>query len=115
MSSPYAANFRGKRILEILPGTITWIIIIAPFVLSFIRPYWVAVFVIIFDFYWLLKSFNMGGHLLSGYLHMRRDKNINWLSRLKRMENFDSYFAEIKKLYEEVAVPFFQKKNWFGD
>src|SRR3990167_11391085 len=110
MSSPYAQNFKGKRFLEILPGAITWSILIAPFLFSFIRPYWVAVFVIIFDFYWLLKSFNMGGHLISGYLHMRRDQRIDWLSRLKRMENFDNYISETKRLYEEVAAPFSKRK-----
>jgi len=110
MSSPYAANFRGKRFLEILPGTITWIILIAPFVLSFAKPYWVAAFVIVFDFYWLLKSLNMGAHLLSGYLHMRRDQRIDWLDRLKRMEDFDKYIAETKKLYEDVIVPFSKRK-----
>lgn len=110
MSSPYAPNFRGKRFLEILPGTITWIILIAPFVLSFIRPYFVAVFVIIFDFYWLLKSLNMGAHLISGYLHMRRDQRVDWLDRLKRMEDFDHYFAETKRLYEKVIVPFSKRK-----
>ncbi|MCX6811639.1 MAG: glycosyltransferase family 2 protein [Candidatus Berkelbacteria bacterium] len=113
MSSPYAPNFRGRRFLEVLPGTITWIILISPFILSFIRPYWVAVFVIIFDFYWLLKSLNMGGHLLSGYLHMRRDQRIDWLDRLKRMENFDNYFAETKRLYEKVIVPFSKRKLGF--
>lgn len=113
MSSPYAPDFKGKRFLEILPGALTWIVLIAPFAFSFIRPYWVAVFVIIFDFYWLIKSFNMGGHLFSGYLHMRRDQRINWLLRLKRMENFDNYFKETQKLYEEVAVPFSKRKIGF--
>lgn len=110
MSSPYAANFRGRRFLEILPGTITWLVIISPFVLSFIRPVWVAVFVIFFDFYWLLKSLNMGGHLLSGYLHMRRDQRINWLDRIERLRDFDAYFNQTKSKYEEVLTPFSKRK-----
>ena len=113
MSSPYAFNFRGKRFLEILPGALTWTILLSPFVLSFVWPYAVAVFVIIFDFYWLVKSINMGAHLVSGYLHMRRDQRIDWLDRLKRMENFDNYFAETKKLYEQVLVPFSKRKLGF--
>lgn len=110
MDLQYGVNFRWRRFLEVIPGTLTWIIIITPFVLSFIKPIWVGIFVILFDFYWLLKSLNMGGHLLSGYFHMRRDQKIDWLSRLKRMENFDQYFIDTKKLYEQVIVPFSKRK-----
>jgi len=110
MSSPYAVDFKGRRFLEIFPGTLTWIILLAPFILSIFLPHFVAYFVIFFDFYWLLKSFNMGGHLISGYLHMRRDARIDWMSRVRRVRNFDKYFEETKKKYEEVLVPFSKRK-----
>ena len=43
------------RILEIIPGALVWITLIASVGLSFIRPLWVIYFVIIFDLYWLFR------------------------------------------------------------
>lgn len=110
MSSPYALNFPGRRFLEILPGTVTWVILLTPFILSIFEPAWVAIFVIIFDFYWLVKSFNMGGHLIAGYLHIRRDKRIDWFRRCKKIKNFDEYYSYVKEKIKEVKVPFSRKK-----
>ena len=61
--SSYYEQYPGKRFLEIFPGTLSWLIIIAPIVLSYIRPEWVAVFMILFDFYWLIKALYMGAHV----------------------------------------------------
>lgn len=61
-----------------------------PFLLSFIWPEGVAYFIIIFDAYWLTKALVMGGHLVFGYLHMRRNMKIDWLARLRQTEDLDS-------------------------
>ncbi len=67
-----------KRFLEIIPGAITWTALIAPLVVAFFWPIVVACFVIVFDVYWLYKSFLMGGHLLAGFFNMRRDIRTDW-------------------------------------
>jgi len=61
------------RFLEILPGTISWTIIVLPVFLGAYLPVYLAYFMIAFDFYWLIKAIMMGGYLISAYLHMKRD------------------------------------------
>ena len=47
---------RWQRALEIVPGLVTWTLILAPIVLSFRFPEIVAWFVLSFDFYWFYKN-----------------------------------------------------------
>ena len=49
---------RFYRFLEILPGSLAWLTIFLMFFLSWLIPAFVAVFIILFDVYWLLKPFS---------------------------------------------------------
>ncbi len=53
-------------------------------VLSFFLPATVAIFVIAFDFYWLVKIVYLSLHLRSAYRRMRENLKINWWHKLKR-------------------------------
>jgi cellulose synthase/poly-beta-1,6-N-acetylglucosamine synthase-like glycosyltransferase len=97
----YDEPYPNKRLYEIIPGALTWAILLTPVILSLVKPSWVAVFMIVFDFYWLLKAVYMGARLVTGYLHMRREGKINWLSRLKELENFDHHYKVIKESYQQ--------------
>ncbi|MEK7642921.1 MAG: hypothetical protein AAB372_00500, partial [Patescibacteria group bacterium] len=53
-----ASDLVGKdrilyRALEMLPGLLAWGTIVGVILLSWKRPAWVAVFIIVFDLYWL--------------------------------------------------------------
>jgi len=100
--SSYNQPYPGKRLLEIFPGLLTWLIIFAPIVLSFVKPSWVAIFMILFDFYWLVKALYMGSHLISSYYHMKRERAINWYSRIKQLEDFDHYYKVVQESYDEA-------------
>jgi cellulose synthase/poly-beta-1,6-N-acetylglucosamine synthase-like glycosyltransferase len=71
------------RLLEILPGALTWLTIILMFVLSWLMPAGVAIFIILFDLYWLLKTFYMFAHLKSTYAIMNENLKIDWLQKLE--------------------------------
>ena len=45
----------AQRLLEIVPGLVSWALILSPLILSFRFPQIVAWFVLTFDFYWLYK------------------------------------------------------------
>src|SRR3989344_6548574 len=45
-----------ERMLEILPGSLTWIALTSPIWLSFTLPYAVAYLILIADVYWLLSA-----------------------------------------------------------
>ena len=70
-----------------LPGMITWTVLLMPFVLSWAWPYGIAYFIIVFDAYWLTKALVMGGHLIFGFMHMRRAMRVDWLARVKQTDN----------------------------
>lgn len=73
-----------RRLLEILPGGLTWLTLASPFPLSFYYPNLVAMFVIIYDLYWLFRSVGLVTNTIAAYRLMRRDLNINWRSRIDR-------------------------------
>lgn len=103
-----------RRFLEILPGFASWSALIAPVVASFFWPVGVAAFIIFFDTYWLYKSLLMGGHLVGGYLNMKRDIRIDWEKKYKNVPlegaNLDwrsvynaIIFTTYKESYETLA------------
>jgi cellulose synthase/poly-beta-1,6-N-acetylglucosamine synthase-like glycosyltransferase len=71
-----------ERFLEIIPGALTILVILAPIIFSLVWPSALAVFVILFDFYWLANSLTMGSYLISAYAHLKYEKNVNWTERL---------------------------------
>ena len=91
-----------KRIYEIIPGALAWATILTPFFLAYFEPITLAYFVICFDLYWLYKAIIMAGHLISGYLYYKRDIKIDWIERLKQIENYTQYKATLaEKLKQE--------------
>jgi len=86
------------RFWEIFPGALTWTALLLPLILSFFLPAGVAIFIILFDLYWLYKSTIMGAHLISGYNFMKHEKRIHWLDRLKELPK-DQYKPSWHDIY----------------
>ncbi len=88
-----------RRFYEILPGAITWTILLLPLVLAWFWPIGVAYFMIVFVTYWLTKALLMGGHLISGYMHMKRVMRIDWLARLHQSEDLGQLSDSLMRQY----------------
>jgi len=56
-------NRRIYRALEILPGFLAWLTLVLMVVLSFLTPVFVAIFIILFDVYWFIKTIYLSFHL----------------------------------------------------
>ncbi|OGF24655.1 hypothetical protein A3H09_03145 [Candidatus Falkowbacteria bacterium RIFCSPLOWO2_12_FULL_45_13] len=69
---------RLYRLLEILPGLLSWSTLIILLVLSGYKPIWVAYFIIAFDVYWLLLVIYLGINLFAAYKSMKRNLKIDW-------------------------------------
>ena len=93
-----------ERLLEILPGTITWLALSSPIWLSFTLPYAVAYLILIADVYWLLTALKIGVLILIGYRKMKYARNQNWLKLLKIDFPKDS-----KKFYHLVLIPTYKE------
>lgn len=96
-----------NRFLEIIPGLSAWLFILAPFILAFIIPVWVAVFILVYCIYFFFKSTNIARHLITGFFRLRRNMRVDWLIRLKKTEN-------IKELVKYLEKQFQAKKNKYN-
>lgn len=72
------------RILEILPGSLTWLALTCPFWLSFTLPFAVAYIIIIANVYWFISAVRMSLLIQLGYKRLNIAKKEAWLNNLKR-------------------------------
>ena len=84
------------RLLEMVPGTISWAILILPIWLSFSYPWLVAYFVLSFDFYWLCRALWFGGAVIVAYRRIRRVVAVDWAARLAGLDGLVGRRAEIE-------------------
>jgi hypothetical protein len=70
------------RVLEMVPGTISWAVLILPLWLSFSYPWLVAYFVLSFDFYWLCRALWFSGAVIVAYRRIRHVLEVDWTERL---------------------------------
>lgn len=66
------------RFLEILPGVLSWSILILPMLASFWVPKAVAIFIILYVFLWFLRSLKSSAFLLYSYFKSKRLVKENW-------------------------------------
>jgi hypothetical protein len=85
---------KKQRILEVIPGILTWVTIIGMFVLSSFLPSWVAYFIIAFDIYWILRTIFIAYYSVDGYKKLKDGKSIDWWERCQNISNPQKY-AEI--------------------
>jgi len=89
------------RILEIIPGFLSWATLLVLLILSYFKPVWVAYFIIGFDVYWLLLVLYLGLLLLAAYLEMQRNLKINWRLECQNLAWQDVYQLIIFPTYNE--------------
>ena len=76
------------RLFEITPGFLAWLTIILMFLLSWLTPAAAAIFIILFDIYWLLKTVFLSLHLRVTFQRMRKNMKINWLGKLSEIKDW---------------------------
>ncbi|MFA5935835.1 MAG: glycosyltransferase family 2 protein [Patescibacteria group bacterium] len=94
------------RLLEIFPGALVWVTLIATIALSFIRPLWVVYFVIVFDLYWLFRVGYFAPFLILSWWRFRRETRINWQPRAEACEGYDRirHVIFLPTYKEDIAV-----------
>lgn len=87
---------RIYRFLEILPAFLSWATIILLILLSWLAPFWMAVFIISFDVYWLFKTIFLSLHMRSAFNKMKANMKINWLNELDNVHTGSEILAGVK-------------------
>lgn len=93
---PGKKRTRIYRFLEILPGVLTWSTLIGCIVFSYLIPFWVAVFIILFDLFWVLKAINTAMHLLSSFKKMKIHATYDWRERLEKLRDVTAYKQSLR-------------------
>lgn len=94
-------NWRWKRFFEILPGALVWTVILAPIFLAIFYPRVLAIAMIFFLSYWLVRTFCMSFMLVRGYRRYRADMSLSWRKKLAELSPKDEW----KRIYHLVIVP----------
>ncbi|MCK4525425.1 MAG: glycosyltransferase, partial [Candidatus Andersenbacteria bacterium] len=74
-----------QRFVEMLPGIITWSFLIGSFYLAFKLPFAIAIFIIIFDLYWMVKVFYITVFIIFGYRRIGIWEKIDWLGKCEKL------------------------------
>lgn len=87
---------RLERLLQIVPGAISWAIILGTIALSIAKPLIAAALIIVFDVYWIFRLFYMNIFLTLSYAALSSESAISWEQRLKDTRNIDQALERLK-------------------
>lgn len=93
---------RWQRGLEIVPGILTWATLFGMFILSFTLPLYVAIFIIVFDIYWIYRTIFIAYYSVEGYKKLRRGKEIDWWERCQNIMNPEKYSEMIRERIQNM-------------
>src|SRR3990167_1593095 len=91
-----------KRILEIIPGILTWSALLLPILISIWAPVLIAIYVIIFDLYWLYRSLYLSRNIIVAYFRLKKETKINWMKNIRNYESSDRLWPRGYKFDETL-------------
>ncbi len=89
---------KSQRLLEILPGFVSWSLILFPVWGSFLWPIVVAYYIIAFDVYWFYRSVSMSIMALMAFYRIRANEKYDWMGDVVN-------FLDWKEVYHVVVIP----------
>lgn len=92
------------RFLEILPGALSLGTLAGVFIFSWLSPSFVAVFMICFSFYYLLKIIYFSLHQVIGYFKTKSHMDKDWLKELKKVQG-----KNWKIIYHLIILPAYKE------
>lgn len=91
-----------QRLLEILPGFVSWNLILFPVWGGFFSPKAVAYFVLLFDVFWLYKSLMMAFFSVLSHLKINASKRMDWLGEVK-------FFPDWENVRHLIIMPMYNE------
>src|SRR3989338_5994428 len=89
---------KTRRMLELMPGLVSWLLILSPIWGYLFLPAFMAYFILFFDVYWFYKSFSLviTAHIASKKIAVAERQN--WMEKIKEL-------PEIKKMAHIIVIP----------
>src|SRR3989344_8203253 len=85
------------RALEILPGLISWNLILFPYWGIFVIPAVVAYFILLFNIYWFYQSFQIAITASIAHIRIQAAMKYDWVADLKS-------FPDYKKVHNFIII-----------
>lgn len=98
------------RFCEIFPGAVAWTLIISPVILSFFWPFAVAIYVLIFDLYWLFRALYMAWYLQLSFKKMRSALHTDFGRKLTALPKNDPKICAWQDIYQCVIFATFKEE-----
>ena len=92
------------RLFEIIPGVLSLGTLIGVFVFSWFLPSWVAIFIICFCFYYLLRIFYFSLHQVMAYFKVQSHLKTDWMEKLHKEKG-----KRWKDIYHVVILPTYKE------
>lgn len=97
------------RLLEILPGALTWIVLALPFVLAFVSPFALAIIIIAYLLAWFLRSAGQSARVIQAYANMRRHQALDWSPLIADLDDPKASLWRLDKVQDDL--PDWHQKN----
>lgn len=92
--------------MEVIPGAISWLIILSFFMLAFLEPVLCAVLIISFDFYWIIRTLYLTTLLVLAYHKLAKEKKRDWLKDCISLSQEERNWQDI---YHLVIFPVYKE------
>ncbi|PIR43775.1 hypothetical protein COV24_00865 [candidate division WWE3 bacterium CG10_big_fil_rev_8_21_14_0_10_32_10] len=75
-----------NRILEILPGFLTWILLLSPLLIGYFFPNFVVFILTFLTIFWVYKVLNGVAGIITGYRKYKKDISVDWGSKVLNLD-----------------------------
>ncbi len=93
---------KTRRALEILPGLVSWSLILFPIWGSVVIPTVVAYYIIGFAMYWFYRSISVAVLALVGHFRIQASEKYDWLGDVK-------HFPDWKRVHHLILIPTYKE------
>lgn len=99
-----------RRSLEIIPGMLSWGTLIGLTILSAISPFIIAIFVIVYDLYVLIRGLYLSIHLVYAYRRLAREQKLDWARRCQKVSE-QSVEQSIQQLEQQTGTTYLERRE----
>jgi cellulose synthase/poly-beta-1,6-N-acetylglucosamine synthase-like glycosyltransferase len=99
------AQEKNNRIFKIIPGLVSWSILLAFIVLAIVSPITCAISIIVFDFYWIIRTAYLTSLLIIAYQKLTKEKTRDWLEDCLRLGPEKKW----EELYHLIIFPVYNE------
>jgi len=85
---------RLQRLLEILPGACSWVVLLGLIFLSIFFPFVAAILIVAFYLSWIMKILYSTIFLILSYLQLNIENNTDWMIRIQGIDDLSNYLKE---------------------